>query len=184
LSAALPRVYAATLPPAPATQTPPKMKTLDEGFDEHGRLLQQLGSPDVSGYLSMPSDIASRGETQIWQIYNLTGDTHPIHLHLVNAQIVGREKWQADSEGNPIRPLRPVPGTARPPDANEAGWKETFRANPGEITTIVMTFDMPPGAPPSPRLQASYGVKGAEYVWHCHILEHEEHDMMHALVVV
>jgi spore coat protein A len=39
-------------------------------------------------------------------------------------------------------------------------------------------------APPSPRLQASYGITGFEYVWHCHILEHEEHDMMHALVVI
>jgi spore coat protein A len=184
LTATLPRVYRATLPPAPAKQAPPKIKTLDEGFDEHGRLLQLLGSPDASGYLSTPADVVSRGETQIWQIYNLTGDTHPIHLHLVNAQVVRRERCQADSEGNPTRPLRPVPGTARPPDANEAGWKETFRVNPGEVTTIITTFNMPPGAPPSPRLQASYGIKGAEYVWHCHILEHEEHDMMHALVVV
>jgi spore coat protein A len=56
--------------------------------------------------------------------------------------------------------------------------------NPGEVTTIITTFDMPAGAPPSPRLQKSYGIKGAEYVWHCHILEHEEHDMMHALVIV
>ena len=184
LSAALPRVYGATLPSAPATQAPPKIKALDEGFDEHGRLLQLLGSPDVSGYLATPADVVSRGETQIWQIYNLSGDTHPIHLHLVNAQVVRREKWQADSEGNPLHPLQLVPGTARPPDANEAGWKETFRANPGEVTTIIATFNMPPGAPPSPRLQTSYGIRGAEYVWHCHILEHEEHDMMHALVVV
>jgi hypothetical protein len=53
-----------------------------------------------------------------------------------------------------------------------------------EVTTVIMTFDMPSGAPPSPRLQAHYGVKGAEYIWHCHILEHEVHDMRHALVVV
>jgi FtsP/CotA-like multicopper oxidase with cupredoxin domain len=184
LSARLPRVYAATLPGTPATRVPPKVKTLDENFDEHGRLLQQLGSPDVSGYLSTPVDVVSQGETQVWQIYNLTGDTHPMHLHLVNVQIVRREAWRADSDGNPLLPLRPVPGSARPPDPNEAGWKETFRANPGEVTTIITTFDMPPGAPPSPRLQASYGIRGAEYVWHCHILEHEEHDMMHALVVV
>jgi spore coat protein A len=52
------------------------------------------------------------------------------------------------------------------------------------VTTIITTFDMPAGAPPSPRLQNGYGMKGAEYVWHCHILEHEEHDMMHALVIV
>jgi spore coat protein A len=56
--------------------------------------------------------------------------------------------------------------------------------NPGEVITVDMKFDLPKGtAPFSPRLQASYGINGFEYVWHCHILEHEEHDMMHALVV-
>jgi spore coat protein A len=183
LQSALPAVYAATQPPAPSTQAPPKPKTLDEGFDSHGRLMQMLGSPEISGYLSTPVDVASHGETQAWQIYNLTGDTHPMHLHLVNVQISKHEAW-AFEDGHPAMPLRPIPGTARPPDPNEQGWKETFRVNPGEVTTIITTFDMPAGAPPSPRLQNSYRLKGAEYVWHCHILEHEEHDMMHALVIV
>ncbi len=184
LQATLPAVYLQTLPPALDTQSPPKIKTLNEGFDANGRLAQTLGSPAASGYLSTPTDIASRGETQIWQIYNLTGDTHPIHWHLVNVQVVKREAWQFDSEGHPVLPLRPIPETARPPDPNEAGWKETLRMDPGEVTTVVMKFDMPFDAPPSPRLQAAYSLKGAEYVWHCHILEHEEHDMMRALVVV
>jgi len=183
LQSALPTVYAATQPPEPSTQAPPKPKTLDEGFDSHGRLMQMLGSPETSGYLATAGHIASQGETQIWQIYNLTGDTHPMHLHLVNVQVLMREAW-AFENGKPAKPLRPIPGSARPADPNEKGWKETFRANPGEVTTIITTFTMPAGAPPSPRLQRSYGVKGAEYVWHCHILEHEEHDMMHALVIV
>jgi spore coat protein A len=184
LSKSLPAVYLETLPGTPVTQSSPKVKTLDEGFDSNGRLMQMLGSPHTSGYLSKPLDIASRGETQIWQIYNLTGDTHPMHLHLANIQVVKREAWQHDSKGAPVLPLRPIPGTARPPDPNEAGWKETVRMNPGEVTTIIMKFDMPFVTPPSPRLQAEYGMNGAEYVWHCHILEHEEHDMMHALVIV
>jgi len=183
LNAALPRVYAATMPPVPASKAAPKIKTLEEDVDSHGRLMQLMGSPDVSGYLSTPVDIVSQGETQVWQIYNLTGDTHPMHLHLVNVHVLRREAWQADSSGKPLRPLRPAAGTARPPDPNEAGWKDTVRMNPGEVTTIVATFDMLSGAPPSPRLQASYGIRGAEYVWHCHILEHEEHDMMRPLVV-
>jgi spore coat protein A len=184
LQATLPAVYMQTLPPTPATQSAPKVKTLNEGFDSHGRLMQLLGSPTISGYLSTPVDIAARGETQIWQVYNLTGDTHPMHLHLVNVQVVRREAWQFDAKGEPLLPLRPIPGTARPPDPNEAGWKETLRMNPGEVTTIITKFDMPFSAPASPRLEAEFGVKGAEYVWHCHILEHEEHDMMHALVIV
>ena len=120
----------------------------------------------------------------MWQIYNLTGDTHPMHFHLVDVQILKREAWQFLPDDEPVLPLAPIRGTARPPDANERGWKETVRMNPGEVITVAMRFDMPSGAPPSPRLQASYGIRGAEYVWHCHILEHEEHDMMHALVVV
>jgi spore coat protein A len=184
LASALTAAYRQTQPLRPAEESEPRIKTLDEGFDSHGRLLQQLGSPDVSGYLSMPVDIAYKGEAQVWQIYNLTGDTHPMHLHLANVQIVKRETWASDADGKPVFPLRAVPGTARPPDPNEAGWKETVRMNPGEVTTIIMKFDMPGSAPPSPRLKADYGIDGAEYVWHCHILEHEEHDMMHALVIM
>jgi spore coat protein A len=184
LQTTLPAVYLQTLPPTPQTQAPARIKTLNEGFDSRGRLMQMLGSPHASSYLSTPTDIAARGETQIWQIYNLTADTHPMHWHLVNVQVVRREAWQFESEGRPVLPLQPIPGSARPPDPNEAGWKETLRMNPGEVTTVIMKFDMPFDAPPSPRLQAEYGLKGAEYVWHCHILEHEEHDMMRALVIV
>jgi FtsP/CotA-like multicopper oxidase with cupredoxin domain len=184
LQTALPAVYLQTLPGTPVAKSPPVIKTLNEGFDSHGRLMQQLGSPHASGYLATPGDVVSRGETQIWQVYNLTGDTHPMHLHLVNVQVVRREAWQADSEGHPVFPLRPVPGTARPPDPNESGWKDTLRMNPGEVTTIITTFEMPFDIQPSPRLKSDYSLKGAEYVWHCHILEHEEHDMMHALVIV
>jgi spore coat protein A len=183
LQKTLPAVYLATQAPALVSQAPPKIKTLNEGFDDYGRLMQQLGAPKASGYLST-IDTASRGETETWQIYNLTGDTHPMHWHLLNVQVVKRESWQGDADGHPVYPLRPMPGTARPPDPNEAGWKETLRMNPGEVTTVVMKFDMPFDTVPSPRVQADYGIKGAEYVWHCHILEHEEHDMMRALVIV
>jgi hypothetical protein len=102
-------------------------------------------------------DTASRGETETWQIYNLTGDTHPMHWHLLNVQVVKRVVVQGDADGHPVYPLRPMPGTARPPDPNEAGWKETLRMNPGEVTTVVMKFDMPFDTVPSPRVQADYG---------------------------
>jgi spore coat protein A len=70
------------------------------------------------------------------------------------------------------------------------GWKETVRMNPGSVTRVAMMFDIPPApapVPSSPRLQTvtengkTYGFY--EYVWHCHILEHEEHDMMRPLAV-
>ncbi len=63
----------------------------------------------------------------------------------------------------------------------ERGWKETVRMNPGEVTTVIMQFrqpSMPFSVPTSPR------TGGHEYMWHCHILEHEEHDMMRPLIVM
>jgi spore coat protein A len=191
LQSALPGVFAATQPnPSQSQGFQPdgatKVKTLNEDKDSYGRLRQRLGAPAVTDYLSVPTDVAQRGEIQRWQIFNLTADTHPMHFHLVNVTIRRREQWAFDSTGAPLLPLRTIPGTARPADPNEQGWKETVRMNPGEAVTVDMQFNLPKGAPPppSPRLLASYGIRGAEYVWHCHILEHEEHDMMHALVVI
>jgi FtsP/CotA-like multicopper oxidase with cupredoxin domain len=187
LALALPITFRTTQPPLGIEPNDgDKVKTLNEDFDSYGRLRQRLGSPDVSDYLATPLDVARPGEVQRWKIYNLTGDTHPMHFHLVNVAVRKREAWKFDpATGDPILPLRPIIGSARPADPNEQGWKETVRVDPGEVVTVDMKFDLPPGklAPPSPRLQASYGIKGAEYVWHCHILEHEEHDMMHSLVI-
>lgn len=188
LQGALPVAFKHTQPSTSLeADGPPRVKALDEDFDAYGRLRQLLGSPNVSEYLSVPTDVAERGEVQRWKIFNLTADTHPMHFHLVNVAVRKREAWKFDPvTGSAVLPLQAVPGTARPADPNEQGWKETVRMNPGEVVTVDMKFDLPAGkpAPPSPRLQASYGIKGAEYVWHCHILEHEEHDMMHALVVI
>ena len=71
-------------------------------------------------------------------------------------------------------------GAPLPPPPFERGWKETVRMNPGEVTTVIMQFNLPQvpfAVPLSPR------TGGHEFVWHCHILEHEEHDMMRPLVV-
>jgi spore coat protein A len=162
------------------------IKTLNEDFDDFGRLLQRGGTDQTffnnqglatygQGYLDSITEKPSAGETQVWDIYNTTGDTHPWHFHLVNVQIIGRAPY-ATVGGGPI-------GSFNPPDANELGWKETVRTNPGEVTRVIMKFDLPVlptsmGNPLSPR------TGGHEYVHHCHILEHEEHDMMRALVVM
>jgi spore coat protein A len=93
----------------------------------------------------------------------------------VNVQVLGRAPFALDANGKPV-----LPPVLRAPDGNELGWKETVRMNPGEVTTVIMKFDLakvPFAVPPSPR------TGGHEYVWHCHILEHEEHDMMRPLVV-
>ena len=166
--------------------------TLNEAHDEHGRLIQFLGTDTpVTGstdfgeaYLDKPTEVVKAGTEEVWEIANLTGDTHPIHFHLVNVQILSR---QAFDEENYTGGAPTLTGPAVAPDNNELGWKETVRMNPGEVTRVWMRFDLPVvpfTVPVSPRLADQYGINGAEYVWHCHILDHEEHDMMRPLVVV
>jgi spore coat protein A len=160
--------------------------TLNEDFDEHGRLVQRLGTSVSPGnnnqglptwgraYTDTPTETAKAGTVEVWRIFNLTGDTHPIHFHLVNVQVLSRQPFDVDyfmSRGGAVQ----FTGPARLPDSNEWGYKETVRMNPGECTTVIMKFDLPAvpfTVPQSPR------TGGYEYVWHCHILEHEEHDMM------
>jgi spore coat protein A len=182
---------------APDTYTK-RTKTLNEGWDPYGRLVQLLGTANPSGQagtvygMTYEDDLQGDerhavGGEEVWDIYNTTGDTHPIHFHLVNVQILGRAKFLQDDDG--IVAFTPC-GAWEPPDANERGFKETVRMNPGEVTRVIMRFDLPPDpvvhflgrnrtvpVPKSPR------TGGLEYVWHCHILEHEEHDMMRPLVV-
>jgi FtsP/CotA-like multicopper oxidase with cupredoxin domain len=174
--------------PVPYMGPVTRQLTLNEDFDDYGRLIQTLGtfttSLDNQGlntwgqpYMAVTTENPSPGSTEVWQLYNLTGDTHPIHFHLVNVQIIQRQQFTGDP-ANGITLL----GSPMPPDANEIGWKETVRMNPEEVITLIMQFKLPTlpasmGDPLSPR------TGGHEYVWHCHILEHEEHDMMRPLVV-
>jgi spore coat protein A len=132
-------------------------------------------------YDSPATEVVANGMVEIWQIANLTGDTHPMHFHLVNVQLLARQSF-TDAAGN-YQYANGVPTYTQPargPEPVELGWKETVLCNPGEVTTVIMQFrlpDVPFLVPPSPR------TGGHEYVWHCHILDHEEHDMMRPLVV-
>jgi spore coat protein A, manganese oxidase len=103
---------------------------------------------------------------EIWSLINLTDDSHPIHLHLVRFQILDRRPFDVFTYLND-RELR-YTAAAIPPDANEAGWKDVVRADPGMVTRIVIRFE---------------GFVG-RYVWHCHVLEHEDYEMMRPYEVV
>lgn len=169
--------------------TPTRQLTLNETFDQYGRLIQLLGTNAATGpglfgrsYEDPATETPRAGATEAWQIANLTGDTHPIHFHLVNVQVLARQPFNVKQyNGTPT-----YTGAATAPDPTEQGWKETVRMNPGEVTTVIMKFTLPtiPNVvvPTSPN--SNLGVSGYEYVWHCHILEHEEHDMMRPLVVI
>ena len=98
--------------------------------------------------------------TEIWELVNLTDDVHPIHLHLVRFQILDRRRFDA-FDFMTAGKLR-YTGPPMTPDANEMGWKDTVRVNAKTVTRIIVPFT---------------GYTG-RYVWHCHILEHEDNEMM------
>jgi FtsP/CotA-like multicopper oxidase with cupredoxin domain len=120
------------------------------------------------------------GSLEVWKVVNLTGDTHPFHVHLVQFQALGRQKFNEDIpngvEGTPnsvgstvfnLTLAQPTPDDSLL-DNNEKGWKDTIRVNPNEILTIAMTFD---------------GYNG-KYMYHCHLLEHEDKEMMRPFSVL
>ena len=104
--------------------------------------------------------------TEIWEIVNLTEDTHPIHLHLVKFQILDRRAFDVfhfQDKGE----LR-YTGRTQAPGPEEMGWKDTVRCEKGHVTRIIVPFE---------------GYTG-RYVWHCHLLEHEDNEMMRPFEVV
>ncbi len=101
-----------------------------------------------------------RGATEIWEIYNFTADAHPIHIHLVQFEVINRQRLVVDAEGMSEPPARLVRGVF-PPEPWERGTKDTVIAYPGQVTRLKARFDLP-----------------GLFVWHCHILSHEDNEMM------
>ena len=129
------------------------------------------------------------GSTEQWDIFNFTADSHPIHLHLTQYQVLG--KWHIDfldqdddgipddmngdgliTYGNRSSPST-IPSrtsgsaTQVPLRPEETGWQDTVEVDPHQMMAIVATFDKP-----------------GDYVWHCHILSHEDNEMMRPYTVV
>ncbi len=99
------------------------------------------------------------GDTEVWEIYNATVDAHPMHIHEVAFQVVDRQAIFVDEANHTVQV---VPGSvARPPEPWETGFKDTVIAYPGEVTRVRARFSTP-----------------GQYVWHCHIVEHEDNEMM------
>jgi len=112
--------------------------------------------------------------TEIWRVINTTGDAHPIHIHLVQFQILDRQPFDPDQY--PQKLVFTGPRVAASDDERH-GLKDTVKAMPGEVTRLAMTFDLPGNVRPA------RGEK-LRYVFHCHILEHEENEMMRPYDVV
>jgi spore coat protein A, manganese oxidase len=153
--------------------------TLVEFDDANGNPI--IGLLNNRHWMSPITDKPKLGTVEIWNFINTTGDTHPIHLHLVKFQLLRRQKFDVSAylaawnpqlpPGSGPAPIAPDPyllGLPITPESNETGFKDTVRANPGEVTTIIMRFDDYTGT----------------YPWHCHILDHEDNDMMLQFEVV
>jgi spore coat protein A len=177
---------------------------LFEGVEQFGRVTPMLGKAEAGTITADDEDVAADfgplsfdapatelpllGSTEQWNIFNFTADSHPIHLHLVQYQVVEKHEiffQDADENGIPDDttgdglisygfgsapdysfadvwigdeiPLRP----------EETGWQDTVEIDPGTMMSLVATFDL-----------------AGEYVWHCHILSHEDNEMMRPYEVI
>jgi len=142
----------------PATAVHDRTLTLNESDDANGNAMQML--LDGKRWSDPVTENPRQNSIETWSFLNLTGDAHPIHLHLVRFQVIDRRPfdlfaWSAHRKlvftGPPV-----------PPEPQELGWKDTVRADAGMVTRIAMRFEGEPG----------------RYVWHCHFLEHEDNEMM------
>jgi spore coat protein A len=139
-----------------ATRT--RRLTLDETMD---KVQNSMGMMLNNTPWHMPvTETPVLNTTEIWELVNLTEDTHPIHLHLVRFQILDRRPFDAFAYRDKGELYFYGPATG--PGADEAGWKDTVRCQSGTVTRIIIPFE---------------GYAG-RYVWHCHILEHEDNEMM------
>jgi FtsP/CotA-like multicopper oxidase with cupredoxin domain len=107
------------------------------------------------------------GTSEVWEIFNFTADAHPIHIHMVMFEVVNRQSLVTDDEGITLPPATLVPGTVRGPEPWETGRKDTVVVFPGEVARVRALFDI-----------------AGQFVWHCHIVSHEDNEMMRAYEVV
>jgi len=149
----------------------PRVSVIDGGETTRYRVV-------AAHFEDMTTFFPMLGEYEVWQLINLTGDTHPIHLHLDPFQILARHpiRYEIPEDGIGDRGLAATITLGRDPDdeldhaidENERGLKDTIRVNPNEIVEIAVRFTTFSG----------------RYMYHCHILEHEDRDMMRPFVTM
>jgi spore coat protein A len=153
-----------------------------QGRDGYNRATEFLGSMEhgTAEWHEKATEVVKVGDTEVWEFHNLSPVAHPVHIHLVDFQVIGRQRLSPFTKedialqmcnGLPATGARvtsgaePI-GVERPAEEYERGPKDTVIAYPNEVTRVVARFDKP-----------------GEYIWHCHILHHEDHSMMRPLIV-
>ena len=168
-------VHSAAVPhaPGPRAACPPQPSPVRSRSSRRCRCTgtdpaaAMLGTVDAMGMpmMNMWSDPVTEnpavGATEVWEFYNFTADAHPMHVHEVVFEVVNREALVLDPDtGEPVQPVQ-LSGNVRLPEPSERGFKDTVTAYPGEVTRIRAQFNTP-----------------GQFVWHCHIVDHEDNEMM------
>lgn len=141
---------------------------LAESTDNNGRILPILGTVanGLLGWMDTVTETPVAGSVETWEIFNDTIDAHPIHLHGGHFQVVNRQAYTATVGTNHALTGISYPSAAVAAPAPEMAWKDTVISYPGQVTRIKVKFE-------------NTGL----FVWHCHIMEHEDHDMMRPMQV-
>jgi len=151
--------------PAPLTTRPLALMEMMSMYWD-GPAEAMLGNVDTNGmpmhqmWMDEVTENPNVGDSEVWEFYNFTADAHPMHVHEVAFEVVNRQALMTNVDGETKPPARLV-GDPRPPEAWESGFKDTVIAYPGEVTRIRAQFNTP-----------------GQFVWHCHIVEHEDNEMM------
>jgi len=170
----------APLPAASVTRPLALIEKMGMGFDANGDMVEGpiealLGTvgPDTIDpatptgvwterlWMEPVTENPAVGATEVWEFYNTTGDAHPMHVHEVAFEVVNREGLVLDPATGEVASPVQTDGVITPPEAWETGVKDTVTAYPGQVTRVRAQFNVP-----------------GQYVWHCHIVEHEDNEMM------
>ena len=161
----------APLPLESITRPLALIEMMGMGYDSSDNMVEGpvealLGVVDAEGnaipqmWMAPVTENPAVGTTEIWELYNTTGDAHPMHVHEVVFEVVNREGLIVNDDGDVVQPIV-LDGVIAPPEPWETGFKDTVIAYPGQVTRIRAQFNNP-----------------GQFVWHCHIVEHEDNEMM------
>lgn len=130
---------------------------------------------DLNGHWTDPvGEEPHAGDVEIWRIINRGPSAHPIHLHQVNFQVLDRQSF--NEAAFPER-LELTGEAIKPPLDESPAWKDTVIATPRQVTRVIAKFDLPKGTNPTPGQRF-------RYVYHCHMIEHEDNEMMRPYDIV
>ena len=167
------------LPAATVTRPLALIEKMGEGFEAddeevEGPLEALLGTvgPDIMDpatpagvwterlWMDPVTENPALGDTEVWEFYNTTGDAHPMHIHETVFEVVNREGLVLNTDGEVLQPIQ-LDGNITSAEPWESGFKDTVIAYPGQVTRVRLQFNTP-----------------GQFVWHCHIVEHEDNEMM------